>query len=470
MRTLESSRSLAPTSRRPPPHAHGASSGLLRRPVLACRSNRLDQQVHSAGPDHQGHQSPPLATRVGSLALAGAVTLSSLAAGYPLPARADMASLPAWPTPPGIQTERPRGGVAEESKTAAKLRAGVQPAPELLAGLDAEESANIRLFQAATPAVVNITNLRSVQGSGRMSMNEERVPFGTGSGFVWDNKGHVVTNFHVIAGANEVQVTLFDQSTWRAQVVGGDPDKDVAVLQLLGLSPQQLAALVPVQLGKSEGLLVGQKVYAIGNPFGLDHTLTQGIISGLGRELSTGVLTMKNVIQTDAAINPGNSGGILLDSRGRVIGINFAIADPSGKGSSSGVGFAIPISMVRGLVDQILTYGRVMRPALGVTIAPEALMRQLGIKGVLVFDVPVGSPASKSGIIGTYRSRDGNLVLGDVITGINGRPVAGFSDLYNALDEQRVGDTVTVQLLRNGGEVKGEASVTLGERIIGTVE
>eukprot|EP00879_Flechtneria_rotunda_P011462 GHRR01011975.1.p1 GENE.GHRR01011975.1~~GHRR01011975.1.p1 ORF type:complete len:381 (+),score=125.00 GHRR01011975.1:902-2044(+) len=195
------------------------------------------------------------------------------------------------------------------------------------AGLSSEELSTIRVFQANTPSVVNITNVRAMQSY--YTMDIEKIPAGTGSGLVWDRKGHVVTNFHVIKGASEVKVTLLDQSSYDAKVVGFDPDKDVAVLQLNMPSSKQ-AQLQPVTLGQSSGLQVGQRVYAIGNPFGLDHTLTQGIISGLGRELNTGLYPIKNVIQTDAAINPGNSGGVLLDSKGNLIGINTAIADPTG--------------------------------------------------------------------------------------------------------------------------------------------
>jgi len=218
--------------------------------------------------------------------------------------------------------------------------------------LDAAELASVRLFQQNTPSVVNISNIREVRArQGRYgAMDIVKMPVGAGSGFIWDTKGHIVTNNHVIQGADDVQVALIDQSVYNAKVVGGDADKDVAVLQLLDVPPEKLKQLKPVTLGTSSTLLVGQRVFAIGNPFGLDHTLTQGIVSGVGREIQTPgprQVPVRNVIQTDAAINPGNSGGVLLDSRGRLIGINTAIADPSGRGANSGVGFAIPIDAVK---------------------------------------------------------------------------------------------------------------------------
>uniref|UniRef100_A0A7R9VQK3 PDZ domain-containing protein n=1 Tax=Chlamydomonas euryale TaxID=1486919 RepID=A0A7R9VQK3_9CHLO len=460
------------------PSAATAAPCASRR-AAAARAYRRDR---SGEPDARatlhvgdcadGSDEPSATSRAGVLALAAVMSLSSFAAPLGIPLSAPPARAEAMQ-----QVDASTGGMVVTSAAANKavraasvLQSMTMAAPELPAGLDVEETSNIRIFQQNTPSVVNITNLRSVTNDPRMSLNAERVPVGTGSGFVWDKLGHIVTNFHVISGASEVQVTLLDQSTWRAKVVGFDPDKDVAVLKIEGMSKEQMEGLKPVTLGASDLLLVGQKVYAIGNPFGLDHTLTSGIISGLGRELTTGMLTIKNVIQTDAAINPGNSGGVLLDSRGRVIGINSAIADPTGKGASSGVGFAIPISMVEGLVDQILTYGRVMRPALGVTIAPPQLLLQLRIPGVLIFDVPAGSPAAVGGLKGTYRDRGGRLVLGDVITGINGRPVKSYSDLFGLLDDQRVGDTVTLQLLRadGGDELRPiEAKVKLGERVLG---
>jgi S1-C subfamily serine protease len=337
--------------------------------------------------------------------------------------------------------------------------------------LDSAELQSVKLFQESTPTVVNISNIRVVrsQRGAFMSMDSQKLPVGQGSGFIWDKAGHIVTNWHVINNADDVTVTLLDQSVYNAKVVGGDPDKDVAVLQLLDISPEKMRELKPVQLGVSSTLMVGQRVYAIGNPFGLDHTLTQGIISGVGRELQTPGprgIPIRNVLQTDAAINPGNSGGVLLDSKGRLIGINTAIADPSGRGSNSGVGFAIPIDQVKGLVEQILTYGRIIRPVLGISIAPPQAVRQLGLEGVLVLEALPNTPAYDAGLRSTYRDASGRLVLGDIITGLNGKPIKLQKDLFGILDDCKVGqeveltvkrgqrtETIRVKLAEQGGQV-----------------
>ncbi|KAG7672422.1 putative Protease Do-like 1, chloroplastic [Nannochloris sp. 'desiccata'] len=329
--------------------------------------------------------------------------------------------------------------------------------------LSPEELATVRVFQENTPAVVNISNI--IAARTRYSMDVLKIPQGQGSGFIWDTNGHIITNYHVIRGAAEVQVTLIDQTVWKAKIIGGDPSKDVAVLQLEAPA-QVLKNLKPVAVGESSGLFVGQRVLAIGNPFALDHSLSAGIVSGLNRELATNVGPgLRGVIQTDAAINPGNSGGPLLDSRGRLIGINTAIADPSGKGSSSGVGFAVPIDTVKGLVEQILTYGRVVRPVLGVTIAPPQALRQLGLEGVLILDAPRGSPAAKAGLQGITKDNFGRVVIGDVIVGFNNKPVKSEGDLFDQLDKCKVGDKVQVDVLRQGDK-KVTVSVVLGERVL----
>ena len=336
-----------------------------------------------------------------------------------------------------------------------------EPLPTPSSGLSPQEVATVRLFQDNTPAVVNISNL--VAARTPFSTDIFKIPAGQGSGFIWDNQGHVVTNYHVIRGASEVRVTLIDQTVWKAKIIGGDASKDVAVLQLEA-PPQVLGNLKTVTLGESSSLFVGQFAYALGNPFGLDHSLSSGIISGLNRELATGSGPgLRNVIQTDAAVNPGNSGGPLLDSRGRLIGINTAIADPSGKGSSSGVGFAIPIDTVKGLVDQILKYGRVVRPVLGVTIAPPQALRQLELEGVLILDVSKGSPAAKAGLQGISKDSFGRVVIGDVIVGFNGQAVKKEGDLFDMLDTSKVGESVQVEVLRNG-EKKVTVTVVLAER------
>ncbi|XP_073294028.1 protease Do-like 1, chloroplastic [Primulina huaijiensis] len=308
--------------------------------------------------------------------------------------------------------------------------------------LQSDELATVRLFQENTPSVVYITNLASRQDSFTLDILE--VPQGSGSGFVWDSQGHIVTNYHVIRGASDLKVTLADQSVYDAKVIGFDPDKDVAVLHIDAPKDK----LRPMPIGVSADLLVGQKVYAIGNPFGLDHTLTTGVISGLQREISSAATgrPIQNVIQTDAAINPGNSGGPLLDSSGNLIGINTAIYSPSG--ASSGVGFSIPIDTVGGIVDQLVKFGKVTRPILGVKFAPDQSVEQLGVSGVLVLDAPSNGPAGKAGLRSTKRDSYGRLILGDIITSINGKKVSNGSDLYRIMDQCKVGDKVTIEVLR----------------------
>ncbi|PON56195.1 Peptidase S1C [Trema orientale] len=319
--------------------------------------------------------------------------------------------------------------------------------------LQSDELATVRLFQENTPSVVYITNLAARQDAFTLDVLE--VPQGSGSGFVWDKDGHIVTNYHVIRGASDLRVTLADQTTYDAQVVGFDQDKDVAVIRVDAPKDK----LRPIPVGVSADLLVGQKVYAIGNPFGLDHTLTTGVISGLRREISSAATgrPIQDVIQTDAAINPGNSGGPLLDSSGNLIGINTAIYSPSG--ASSGVGFSIPVDTVGGIVEQLVKFGKVTRPILGIKFAPDQSVEQLGVSGVLVLDAPASGPAGKAGLKPTKRDAYGRLVLGDIITSVNGKKVSSGSDLYRVLDQCKVGDKVIVEVLR--GDHKEKIPVVL---------
>ncbi|XP_068637046.1 protease Do-like 1, chloroplastic [Aristolochia californica] len=319
--------------------------------------------------------------------------------------------------------------------------------------LQSDELATVRLFQEKTPSVVYITNLAVRQDAFTLDVLE--VPQGSGSGFVWDKDGNVVTNYHVIRGASDLKVTFGDQSTYDAIIVGFDQDKDVAVLHVDAPKDK----LKPIPVGISADLLVGQKVFAIGNPFGLDHTLTTGVISGLRREISSAATgrPIQDVIQTDAAINPGNSGGPLLDSAGNLIGINTAIYSPSG--ASSGVGFAIPVDTVGGIVDQLVKFGKVTRPILGIKFAPDQSVEQLGVSGVLVLDAPANGPAGKAGLLPTKRDAYGRLILGDIIVSVNGKKVNNGSDLYRILDQCKVGDQVIVEVLR--GDHKEKIPVTL---------
>ena len=310
--------------------------------------------------------------------------------------------------------------------------------------LAADELAHVELFRRSSPSVVHITSL-GVQRD-LFSANVQQVPRGTGTGFVWDNAGHIVTNFHVIQGANGARVTLADQSTFDAKLVGAFPDRDLAVLRIDAPKDK----LPPLTLGSSRDLLVGQRVYAIGNPFGLDQTLTTGLVSALNREIeSFNSRTIRGVIQTDAAINPGNSGGPLLDSAGRLIGVNTQIASPSG--ASAGIGFAIPVDEVNRIVPRLIRDGRFVRPTLGVTTDPGTLQRALKLpKGVPLVQVGPGTPAARAGLMPFRRGSRGELVMGDVITAVNGEPVADLDEMLNQFERHQPGETVTLTLWRAG--------------------
>jgi S1-C subfamily serine protease len=315
-----------------------------------------------------------------------------------------------------------------------------------------DEKSTIELFRQASPAVVNITAI-GVQRD-LFTLNLYQIPQGTGSGFVWDTRGNIITNFHVIQNAAVAQVTLGDQSNWKAQVVGVAADKDLAVLRIDAPAER----LRPIPLGTSKELQVGQSVLAIGNPFGLDQSLTTGVISALGREIdSVTRRPIQGVIQTDAAINPGNSGGPLLDSAGRLIGVNTQIYSPTG--ASAGIGFAIPVDTVNRIVPELIRSGKIIRPGLGVELAEEQIARKIGINGALIVDVMRGGPAAKAGIRRTRRESSGRVILGDVITAIDGKKVESPNDLFLILENHQVGDVVTVALLRDGKTI--QTKVTL---------
>ena len=321
--------------------------------------------------------------------------------------------------------------------------------------LSGDEQNNIAVFKAASPSVVNITALTVERDL--FSLNVQQVPRGTGTGFVWDERGHIVTNFHVIQGASAARVTLADQTSYRAELVGAFPDRDLAVLRVE--APKAKMPALPI--GTSRDLQVGQRVFAIGNPFGLDQTLTTGIVSALGREIESATRRMiRGVIQTDAAINPGNSGGPLLDSAGRLVGVTTAIYSPSG--ASSGIGFAIPVDEVNRIVPRLIRDGRMVRPALGISGGPPALTRSLELPtGVALVGVTNGGPAQRAGLEPFRRGRDGRVVQGDVITAVNDEAVSDLDDLLNALERFRPGDKVTLTLWR-GGQTR-KLAVTLGE-------
>ena len=277
-------------------------------------------------------------------------------------------------------------------------------------------------------------------------MNVLEIPEGTGTGFLYDDAGHIVTNYHVIRSAQAAKVRLADQSTWDAKLVGYEANKDLAVLKIEAPADR----LRKIDIGESANLQVGQKVFAIGCPFGLDQTLTTGVISGLGREIeSIGGLPIEGVIQTDAAINPGNSGGPLLDSAGRLIGVNTMIVSPSG--AYSGVGFAVPVDIVNQVVPELIQHGRVEHAVLGLRLFDDQVSRRLGIPdGALVRDVFKNGGAAAAGIRPTYEDEEGNIHLGDVLIEVGGRKIKSTIDLLKALDGPKPGDSIRVTLLRDG--------------------
>jgi S1-C subfamily serine protease len=314
--------------------------------------------------------------------------------------------------------------------------------------LAADEQTTIEVFEATNPSVVYITTTRRVLDLWTRNVTE--VPRGTGSGFIWDEKGHVVTNYHVIEGVQSAHVRLWDQRSYDAVIAGVSPEHDLAVLRI----NVPVARPRPVPIGTSHDLRVGQKVFAIGNPFGLDYTLTTGVISALDRSMQDedgGAI--EHLIQTDAAINPGNSGGPLIDSAGRLIGINTAIFSPSG--AFAGIGFAVPVDTVNRVVPRLIESGRYVRPTLGITAdddVSERLLEELGVSGVLVLRVQTGSAADRAGLRGTRVTTDGGVIAGDVILAVEGIPVTNVRDLIDLLEAFNVGDRVELRIYRNGSD------------------
>jgi len=312
-----------------------------------------------------------------------------------------------------------------------------------------DEHNNMEVFRCASPSVVYITSSRLVRRSA-FSLNPEEIPQGSGSGFIWDERGYVVTNFHVIQNASRLTVTLQDGTAHQASVVGVAPDQDLAVLRIE--APD--AELHPITVGDSSQLEVGRKVIAIGNPFGLDATMTVGVVSALGREINSITRRrIRDVIQTDAAINPGNSGGPLLNSLGQLVGVNTAIYSPTG--ASTGIGFAIPVNTVKHIVPELIEHGRVQTPALGVALLPPrqaAYYRErLGIEGVVILDVIDGLAPERAGMRGLTETGQG-LALGDVIIAIDGERVRDEDDLVTVLEGKRAGDVVEVLTRRDNQE------------------
>jgi S1-C subfamily serine protease len=379
------------------------------------------------------------------------------------------------------------------TKYAGTSTAAVTDRPSILDSISNEELRRIQIFERTAPSVVFIDTFTEQRDA--FTTNVMEVPLGSGSGFVWDDKGHIVTNYHVIRNSQSAQVTVltrafddsdngrtssyksirniaptnmrpsqtpvlanYKRSVYKARVIGVDPGKDVAVLKI----DAPVYDLYPIEVGSSKSIRVGQTALAIGNPFGLDHTLTSGIISGLGREVKSPTgQPITDVIQTDAAINPGNSGGPLIDSSGRLIGMNTAIYSTSG--GSAGIGFAIPIDTVKFIVDTLIRDGRVVRPALGISYLASSQAKALGItRGILVLDVPVNSPAYKAGLRGTRRSDSGLIELGDIIVKVADTAIESESDLFRALENYKPGDFVKVTVSRldaNGTALKAREVV-----------
>jgi len=311
--------------------------------------------------------------------------------------------------------------------------------------LESQEKSTIKVFEDVSPSVAFIKN--AALGWDWFGTNIYEIPQGVGSGFVWDDQGHIVTNFHVIYQADRVVVVLSNQEPYPAQLVGVSPDHDLAVLRID--APKKL--LKPVSIGVSRKLKVGQKVFSIGNPFGLDYSLSTGVVSALGRTMrSIGGRKIYDVIQTDAATNPGNSGGPLLDSSGRLIGVSTAIYSPSG--ASAGVGFAIPVDIVKRIVPQLIRYGEVQRAGLGVVLIPDSIQRRLGIEGAMILQIQEGSSADHAGLRPTRRDVFGRIVYGDIIISVDGRPIRNNDDLIEYFDSKLEGEKVEINFIRDDKE------------------
>jgi S1-C subfamily serine protease len=308
------------------------------------------------------------------------------------------------------------------------------------------EKNSISIFQNTADSIVNVSNLKKTRGS--FDIDSTEVPAGMGSGLVWDSLGHIITNFHVVDNGDAFTISFRgDKKVYQAKFVGGDPKNDLAILKLNEL-PKNLK---PISKGDSKSLLVGQKALAIGNPLGLDHTLTTGTISALDRKIKGfGGVSISGMIQTDAAINPGNSGGALLDSQGKLIGINTMLFNAGGAMASAGLGFAIPVNIIKDIAPQLIKFGRVNRPGLGIGILEDYYAARFGLtEGVMIKFVDNKGPAGKAGLIGMSRDRRGQIYMGDVIIGINSDSIKDYDDLYTVINKYKIGEKVKVKYIRN---------------------
>ncbi len=340
---------------------------------------------------------------------------------------------------------------------AAALVQGAEPRPVApVAEPGDDEKTTIDIFKAVSPSVVHVTNLGEPSEPFRLNMHE--TPRGTGTGFVWNENGFIVTNFHVVEGASKVRVILADHSSYDSTQFWGCADKDLAVVWI----DAPKGKLKPIPVGTSHDLQVGQKTFAIGNPFGLDQTLTTGVVSALGREIeSANGRPIRGVIQTSAPINPGNSGGPLLDRSGRLIGVNTAILSPSG--TFAGIGFAIPVDEVNRLAPQLIAHGKIDRPRMGVQVAEDQQAQRLGVaEGALILQASPGGPADKAGLRGAHYDDDHGLVLGDVVTAVEGKPIRSGADLLAVLERHKPGDAATVTYLRQGERLEAKVPLEVG--------
>lgn len=314
--------------------------------------------------------------------------------------------------------------------------------------LDNEQN-SILIFQNVASSIVHVSNMRTARNW--LDMDETTIEAGAGSGLVWDEQGHIITNYHVIHGGDSFLIFLKeDKKQYRAKLVGSDPRSDLAVLKL----EERPKKLYPIIIGESKNLQVGQKALAIGNPLGLDHTLTTGSISALNRKIrGYGGVSIQGMIQTDASINPGNSGGALLDSHGRLIGINSMIFNAAGVQASAGLGFAIPVDNVKKIVPQLIKYGRVIRPGLGIALLEEHYAAQLGLReGVMIKYVDTKGPAGKAGLRGIRVDKGGKYYIGDIIIAIDANPIKDSDDLFTALEGYRIGAKVKIKYIRDNLE------------------